>query len=58
MRKCFVILAKDYRYAGAVPLKIETHGGDDVGIFALGKTQNAYTQKSHICICILLVFCF
>lgn len=32
----FVREAKDYRYPGVVPLKIETHGGDDVGIFALG----------------------
>lgn len=29
-------LDKDYRYAAAVPTKIESHGGDDVGVFALG----------------------
>lgn len=30
-------LDKDFVYPGVVPLSDETHGGDDVGVFASGK---------------------
>lgn len=37
------VAGKDYRYDGAVPLKIETHGGDDVGIFASGPWAHLFS---------------
>lgn len=30
------LIGKDYIYPGIFPMKSETHGGDDVGVFALG----------------------
>lgn len=33
----------DYRYPSMVPLKYETHGGDDVGIFARGPWSHLFS---------------
>lgn len=35
--------AKNYVYPSSAPLKSETHGGDDVGVFALGPWSHLFT---------------
>lgn len=37
------ISAKNYVYPSSAPLRSETHGGDDVGVFALGPWSHLLT---------------
>lgn len=39
----FSFAAKNYVYPSNAPLKSETHGGDDVGVFALGPWSHLFT---------------
>lgn len=34
---------KDYQYPSLVPMASETHGGDDVGVFALGPWSHLFS---------------
>lgn len=38
----FVLGDKDYQYPGIAPIDSETHGGDDVGIFARGPWSHLF----------------
>lgn len=33
----------NYKYPSLVPMESETHGGDDVGVFALGPWSHLFT---------------
>lgn len=39
------LIDKDYIYPGIFPLKSETHGGDDVGVFALGNLDLSFPRR-------------
>lgn len=39
----FTLIGKDYIYPGIFPMKSETHGGDDVGVFALGNLDLSFS---------------
>lgn len=38
-----IIGSVDYRYPGITPMKSETHGGDDVGVFAHGPWAHLFS---------------
>lgn len=41
------MIGKDYIYPGIFPLKYETHGGDDVGVFALGNLDLLFSRRHN-----------
>lgn len=42
LRSFFFVIDKDFIYPGIIPMKSETHGGDDVAVFAMGKFKFAF----------------
>lgn len=41
--KLFIGRNKNYQYPSVLPLTHETHGGDDVAVFALGPWSHLFT---------------